>query len=394
MGRRDSRASFQMPTTPRSAARAHLNEIHAKVEAAAAASPVEVEAAAPPVEVEAPPVEGAVAEAKQAVEDDSDDEPPISAAEQKILDKIKTVLAELGLTRVGQTVAMGWMRESMSSDDCARVRRWMIMKCNGANFPKECNDWQKGCPALVPGLQASPFWDKSDPRLSPWIQKLEANFETVRDELLGLKEGGGFQPYRSPVWCSHAKADDGIGGVSHDAGEWNVFYLELHNMDFESNRERCPETMKLIRENPLNYKHAFFSAMGGGTHITKHTGPTNKKLRVHLPLVVPPGGAQLRCADVVHDVKEGEVFIFDDSHEHEAWNHDPTGSRIVLIVDLWHPDFTKKEIKFLKFVQEQQLRVEKESTKGVEGTFYTIIDQARNITPAAQSIWMTEFNSN
>ena len=75
-------------------------------------------------------------------------------------------------------------------------------------------------------------------------------------------------------------------------------------MDFESNRERCPETMKLIRsaspksqaeltkcyfcysENPLNYKHAFFSAMGGGTHITKHTGPTNKKLRVHLPLVL------------------------------------------------------------------------------------------------------------
>ena len=64
----------------------------------------------------------------------------------------------------------------------------------------------------------------------------QANFETVRDELLGLKEGvrrhssywivglsttviavcglqGGFQPYRSPVWCSHAKADDGIGGV-------------------------------------------------------------------------------------------------------------------------------------------------------------------------------------
>ena len=110
-----------MPITPRAAARAHLNEIHAKVEAEAAASPVEVEAAAPAVQVEVPPVEGAVAEAMQPVEDDSDDEPPISAAEQKILDKIKTVLAELGLTRVGQTVAMGWMRESMSSDDCARV---------------------------------------------------------------------------------------------------------------------------------------------------------------------------------------------------------------------------------------------------------------------------------
>lgn len=61
----------------------------------------------------------------------------------------------------------------------------------------------------------------------------------------------GFQPYRSPVWCAHSKADDGIGGVSHDAGEWNVYYLELHNMDFEANRARVPNTMSLIRSGPL-----------------------------------------------------------------------------------------------------------------------------------------------
>ena len=200
-------------------------------------------------------------------------------------------------------------------------------------------------------------------------------------------------------------------------------------MDFESNRERCPETMKLIRsacpESPLctlSSPNAAFVTVRTHLITSTHSSPRWAVARTSLSIqgqltrsceftyhwylnhsttpselsgqVVPPGGAQLRCADVVHDVKEGEVFIFDDSHEHEAWNHDPTGSRIVLIVDLWHPDFTKKEIKFLKFVQEQQLRVEKESTKGVEGTFYTIIDQARNITPAAQSIWMTEFNSN
>lgn len=109
---------------------------------------------------------------------------------------------------------------------------------------------------------------------------------------------------------------------------------------------------------------------------------------------MPPGGSELRCADQVHSLKEGEAFIFDDSHEHEAWNHDPTGTRIVLIIDIWHPDLSKKEVKFLKFIQEQQLRVEKEATKGQDGTFYDIIDQARQIKTNQQSIWSIEFNSN
>ena len=110
--------------------------------------------------------------------------------------------------------------------------------------------------------------------------------------------------------------------------------------------------------------------------------------------VVPPGGSQLRCADVVHDVKEGEAFIFDDSHEHEAWNHDPDGTRIVLIIDIWHPDLSQKEVKFLKFVQEQQLRVEKANSAGQDGTFFDIIDKARGINPNQQAIWGSEFNSN
>lgn len=41
---------------------------------------------------------------------------------------------------------------------------------------------------------------------------------------------------------------------------------------------------------------------------------------------------------------EGKAFAFDDSYEHEAWHNvsdalNPLNvSRIVLIVDIWHPD--------------------------------------------------------
>lgn len=39
---------------------------------------------------------------------------------------------------------------------------------------------------------------------------------------------------------------------------------------------------------------------------------------------------------------EGELLIFDDSFEHEVW-HNGTQVRLVLIVDVWHPDLTEEE---------------------------------------------------
>ena len=44
----------------------------------------------------------------------------------------------------------------------------------------------------------------------------------------------------------------------------------------------------LFERIPGAYGHAFFSALAPGTHVTPHHGPTNKKLRLHLPLVIPP----------------------------------------------------------------------------------------------------------
>lgn len=36
------------------------------------------------------------------------------------------------------------------------------------------------------------------------------------------------------------------------------------------------------------------------------------------------------------------MLIFDDSFEHEVW-HNGTSVRLVLIVDVWHPDLTDDE---------------------------------------------------
>ena len=45
--------------------------------------------------------------------------------------------------------------------------------------------------------------------------------------------------------------------------------------------------------------------------------------------------------------KEGEFIIIDDSFEHHVW-HEGTEPRLILIVDVWHPELTEKERRTLR----------------------------------------------
>ena len=92
-----------------------------------------------------------------------------------------------------------------------------------------------------------------------------------------------------------------------------------------------------------------FSVMYPGTHVHPHTGPTNCRLRAHLGLSVDKGDEarmRLRVADKTLRWREGEIFVFDDSFEHEV-RHDGEKERLVLIVDLWHPDLSEEQRRTL-----------------------------------------------
>jgi aspartyl/asparaginyl beta-hydroxylase (cupin superfamily) len=67
-----------------------------------------------------------------------------------------------------------------------------------------------------------------------------------------------------------------------------------------------------------------FSRVLPGTRIPLHCGPTNARLRLHLGLVAAVG-AELRIGDETLEWREGRVFVFDDSFEHEvSAGHLPT----------------------------------------------------------------------
>lgn len=66
-------------------------------------------------------------------------------------------------------------------------------------------------------------------------------------------------------------------------------------------------------------------------------------------------GSRLRVADQTMEQTLGKCYVFDDSFEHEAW-HDGEETRVILICDFWHPDFSDEEIRFFKFLQSAKMR--------------------------------------
>jgi hypothetical protein len=200
--------------------------------------------------------------------------------QERIFEKLEVIVRSYGMSRFGHSMAMSWLRKAMSepSADCDRLRAWLLLQLNNQKYPPTVNSWQRGCPQVIPGLRAIPLWDSS---LLAWLDEFRQSYPAIKKELLSLRNANGFQPYRAPSWVSDKKASDGVGSVGTDAGNWNVYYLHLHNLDFSENCERAPETMKLLEKMPGNYNHAFFSALSPATHITKHHGPTNKKLRYY-----------------------------------------------------------------------------------------------------------------
>jgi hypothetical protein len=217
--------------------------------------------------------------------------------------------------------------------------------------------WQRGCPEIIPGLTAKPFWftGGSTLDLSPsllFIHELCTNYSAIRSEVLSLAGKKAFTQYAAPNWKDQESAaqDNATPTTSKpvtgtDSGAWHVCYLDLHNVDCTAAQSLLPLTASIIKSIPRGYGHCLVSAMAAHTHITTHTGPTNRKLRLQFPLTVPTGSTcRLRAGNHTHVLEEGKPFVFDDSFQHEAWN-DSDEPRIVLIVDIWHPDLTHDEVR-------------------------------------------------
>ncbi len=187
----------------------------------------------------------------------------------------------------------------------------------------------------VPRLPAIPFYDRA---MFPWAQALEANTAVIRDELEAAlaTEQGDFAPYIAyrpgdPVnqWAelNHSK-------------RWSHYSLWRGGVPDEAHLAACPKTRAALEEVDMASidglcPNAMFSALAPHTEIPPHTGETNARLVVHLPLIVPPK-CTYRVGYERREWKVGEILVFDDTLEHMARN-DSDEMRVVLIFDIWNP---------------------------------------------------------
>jgi aspartate beta-hydroxylase len=194
---------------------------------------------------------------------------------------------------------------------------------------------------LFPYLRNYEFFEREH---FPWLEAVEAATASIRDELTAVlsDDQPGLEPYIA--------FDDGLPlrqwkELNHSR-RWSAYFLWNQGRVEESHLARCPRTAAVLASVPQvdipgRGPTAFFSILEPHTKIPPHTGVTNTRVTVHLPLIVPPG-CGFRVGGETREWKVGTGWVFDDTIEHEAWN-DSDAPRAILIFDVWNPELTPLE---------------------------------------------------
>lgn len=193
-----------------------------------------------------------------------------------------------------------------------------------------------------PGLTAKEF---HDPAEYEGVAKLEQAFEAIKDEFL--------KAHSLPRFGSHPQK-------LVDTGKWDAFHFYTYGRRIDQNHAACPQTSTVIDsiDGTDSAGIGYFSVLHDGTHIKAHNGVTNTRIRCQLSLAAAEKGCGIRIGSETRSWVPGKCMVFDDSFEHEAWNHSGA-ERVVLIVDFWHPDLTPCERQAVAMINGMSERYEK-----------------------------------
>ncbi|KAM3967531.1 LOW QUALITY PROTEIN: aspartyl beta-hydroxylase [Aphomia sociella] len=184
----------------------------------------------------------------------------------------------------------------------------------------------------VPRLRSQSWWDIEK---TPYVKLARALENSWKDI---LREG-------KAAAAVYEEEKEGL----RERGEWSQLDLFVRGQEVPNRCKRAPVTCSIVRAEAAavgcRRGQIKFSSMEPGTHVRPHVGPTNCRLRMHLGLSNTKD-TFIRVDKITRQWQVGKVFMFDDSFEHEVW-HNGTGTRLVLIVDVWHPDLTAAERRTL-----------------------------------------------
>lgn len=184
---------------------------------------------------------------------------------------------------------------------------------------------------VFPGLNNRPFHDASKCSL---VEPLQEGFETIRREVLGVGIGAAY-----------------VSNLARAEGKWLVSPMAFLGGEFKRFRTVFPNTAHVLRNldracfATYPFGDAVLSAQTPGATLEPHCSTDNLRLRCHLP-ISGTTGCSITVASETRGWTPGEPLLFEDAFLHEV-HHRGHETRIVLIVDFWHPDLTDVEISAL-----------------------------------------------
>ncbi len=262
---------------------------------------------------------------------------PVPADLAPVLDGARAYIADCG-RRLSEGVESALAGTLSTMDGTARRRARAFIDHATRGRPVFRNE----CAGLYyPFLPADEFFDDSH---FPWFAGLAASTPAIRAELEALLAAGdmALRPY--------VRLD---GGTPHNKWtgldnslDWGACFLWEYGLPNQPVIDGCPATAAALAavpgaRIPGRAPSAFFSLLRPHTRIPAHTGVSNTRAIIHLPLIVPPG-CGFRVGGETRAWHEGCPFAFDDTIEHEAWNESDR-LRAVLIFDVWNPHLSVTE---------------------------------------------------
>lgn len=210
-------------------------------------------------------------------------------------------------------------------------RQIFANQCHGLHFPF---------------LPADEFFDRAH---FPWLAEIEAETAAIRAELEAAlaADAAALRPY---VAMEPGTPTNKWSPLDGSLG-WSAMHLWKDGVRDDAVCARVPHTAAVIERLPLSdlpgrTPTVFFSLLKPGTHLPAHTGVSNVRTIIHLPLIVPEG-CTFRVGGETRDWREGEAWAFDDTIDHEAWNRSDR-MRAILIFDVWNPYITLAERELLR----------------------------------------------
>ncbi len=171
-----------------------------------------------------------------------------------------------------------------------------------------------------------PIHDSKD---FPALKAFVDNWEGIRAEVVEILKHREAVPLFQEVSPDQMRIAKG--------NNWRTFILYGFGTKSEKNCRQAPLTTRILESVP-NLQTAWFSILSPGYHIPAHCGVSKGILRSHLGLIIPRDAekCRLRVDDKIQIWRPGEIFVFDDTYEHEVWN-DTDEERVILLFDFDRP---------------------------------------------------------